>query len=92
MIPLKSSGLRWRWDSLFVIIGLVMRNRGGKGQPVQTPQQPQVHQPVQQPQPTQPPQQTQNNNFEQKQTCPFCNAQVPIQFKFCNMCGKQIKN
>lgn len=22
MIPLKSSGLRWRWDSLFVIIGL----------------------------------------------------------------------
>ena len=22
--------------------------------------------------------------------CPYCNAQVPGQFKFCNMCGKQI--
>lgn len=23
--------------------------------------------------------------------CPFCNAQVPNEFKFCNMCGKQIE-
>ena len=26
------------------------------------------------------------------QICPYCNAQVPCEFRFCNMCGKQIKN
>ena len=47
---------------------------------------------IQQQSPTQSLIQTQNINYDQKQPCPFCNVQVPIQFKFCNMCGKQIKD
>ena len=34
----------------------------------------------------------QQSNLPEMQICPFCNAQVPNEFSFCNMCGKQIKN
>ena len=41
----------------------------------------------------------QNINFQpqqfqkpQFQICPFCKAQVSLEYKFCNMCGKQIRN
>ena len=47
------------------------------------PQQQSSHKPIQQ---------SQTINYQQKQLCQYCKAQVPIQFKFCNMCGKQIKN
>ena len=79
------------------IIGiLVFVTYRKKSSEFETPQQPQFQtqqmQPQQIPAQPSPTQQTQNINFDQKQTCPFCNAQVPNQFKYCNMCGKQIKN
>ena len=74
------------------IIGFVIFKK--RSSEFETPQQPQFQTQQMQYQriPPSPTQQTQNINYDQKQTCPFCNAQVPVQFKFCNMCGKQIKN
>ena len=93
---------------IIVIIGLLMRNRGGGSQRIQTPQQPQMQQPIpqetwQKPQSqvvhpitqpmTQPtPLMTQQTTQPGIQICQYCNAQVPSEFRFCNMCGKQIKN
>ena len=84
-------------------IGLFLRNRGGD-QTIQTIQQPQMQQPIPQTtwqqkpqtpvvqpttQPTQPI--TQQTTQPGIQICPYCNVQVPGEFRFCNMCGKQIK-
>ena len=86
---------------IVVGIGLFLRNRGAD-KPIQTIQQPQMQQSIpkdawqQKPQTpvvqpiTQPmiPQTAQ----PAVQICPYCNAQVPGEFRFCNMCGRQIKN
>ena len=33
-----------------------------------------------------------SQDSHQKKNCPFCNQQIPIDYKFCNYCGKQIYN
>ena len=84
---------------IIVVSGLLMRNRGGK----EIPQIPAQQNIPQQPINAQQPIQTQTN-FQKTATpvqpssqpgikkCPYCNAQVPGGFKFCNMCGKVIEN
>ena len=82
---------------IVVVIGLIMRNRNGEikqqiptqqnvpQQTFQTQQQPQTQQ-IQKSESSA--QQTQQQAFKK---CPYCNAQVPGQFKFCNMCGKEME-
>ena len=73
---------------IVVVIGLIMRNRGGEIKPQIPIQQNVPQQTFQTQQQTQVPQQTPQQAFKK---CPYCNAQVPGQFKFCNMCGKEME-
>ena len=73
---------------IVIVFGLMMRNRGGEIKPQIPIQQNVPQQTFQTQQQTQVPQQTPQQAFKK---CPYCNAQVPGQFKFCNMCGKEME-
>jgi len=72
---------------IIIVIGLVMRNRVISQKQIQSLpiQQQQVFQEISQTMTKQP------TTQHALRICPFCNAQVPREFKFCNMCGKVIE-
>lgn len=77
--------------------GLMFKKKSGSKELTQqsiTPFQQTQMQPQYQKQqfPSQPQPFQQHQMQPTSQICPYCNAQVPGEFRFCNMCGKQIKN